>query len=226
MSHEIRTPMNGVIGMLQLPEREPLEGRPRRWSQTALASARSLLGLVDGLLTVSRLDAGDFRLNPTPTDPVKIVDDVTRLFEHEAQTRNVRIEWRPHPTPLLMIDGSALRQIATNLVGNAVKFTDAGEVRVSLECRMSEDAAMLRLTVEDDGPGVPPEAAERIFEAFEQIDDASARRSGGVGLGLSIVRGLARAMGGDVRLDTGRRRGSRFTVAFPALLAAPAEMAA
>lgn len=226
VSHELRTPMNGVIGMLQLLDRETLDARPRRWAQTALSSARSLLGLVDGLLTFSRLDAGDFRLSPAPTDPGQVIADVVALFEPAAQERGLKIQWAAAPMPLMVLDAAALRQIVTNLLGNAVKFADGGAIRVDMAARPEGRAWRLELAVEDDGPGVPPEAAGRIFEAFAQVDDTAARRAGGVGLGLSIVRGLARAMGGDVQLAAADGPGSRFVVTLLAPASSPAQLAA
>ncbi|MFN3613673.1 MAG: ATP-binding protein [Rubrimonas sp.] len=226
VSHELRTPMNGVIGMLQMLEREALTPSARRWSQTALGSAQSLVRLVDSLLTFSSLDNGKTRLNPQPVDPSEVLGEVAALFEPAAQARNLTIVWTPPPPIVVMLDAAAVRQIATNLIGNALKFSDGGAIRITLRTQLQDRAVRLTLAVEDDGPGVPPEAAERIFEAFEQGADAAQRSDGGVGLGLSIVRRLCHAMDGDVRLVPSGRRGARFVVTLTAPAADPEQLAA
>jgi signal transduction histidine kinase len=214
VSHELRTPMNGVIGMLQMLERETLAPTARRWSQTALASAQSLVRLVDGLLTFSSLEGGAIRLNPTAVDPADVLSEVAALFEPAALARELTLIWTPPPPSTVVIDAVALRQIATNLIGNAIKFADQGEVRMGLVMQPEDDGVLyLVLTVDDDGPGVPAGSAERIFEAFEQAaEPSSSQRGDGVGLGLSIVRRLANAMDGDVKLVPTEGRGARFEV--------------
>ena len=200
MSHEMRTPLNGVIGMLGLLTRTRLDGAQRAYAEAAQASAEHLLGLVNDLLDYARLEAGKLEFDTAPVDLETLVRGVAELLSPRAHDKGLEIVWSVAPdAPDVMADEGRLRQVLFNLAGNAVKFTDAGAVRIAVE-RAGGTAARptLAVIVDDTGPGVPPEARARIFEEFGHVDASDATRFGGAGLGLAVVRRLAEAMGGTV----------------------------
>ncbi|NBW08223.1 MAG: response regulator [Caulobacteraceae bacterium] len=222
MSHEMRTPLNGVIGMLGLLTRTRLDGAQRAYAEAAQASAEHLLGLVNDLLDYARLEAGRLEFDPAPVEVEALVRGVAELLSPRAHDKGLEIVWSvADGTPDVMADEGRLRQVLFNLAGNAVKFTDAGAVRIAVE-RAGGSAArpILAFIVDDTGPGVPPEARERIFEEFGHVDASDATRFGGAGLGLAVVRRLAEAMGGTVTVmdrPAGEcaRGGSRFRFEAP-----------
>jgi CheY-like chemotaxis protein len=200
MSHEMRTPLNGVIGMLGLLTRTRLDGAQRAYAEAAQASAEHLLGLVNDLLDYARLEAGKLEFDTAPVDLETLVRGVAELLSPKAHDKGLEIVWSVAPDATdIMADEGRLRQVLFNLAGNAVKFTDAGAVRIAVE-RAGGTAArpILAFIVDDTGPGVPPEARARIFEEFGHVDASDATRFGGAGLGLAVVRRLATAMGGTV----------------------------
>ena len=209
MSHEMRTPLNGVIGMLGLLTRTRLDGAQRAYAEAARDSAEHLLCLVNDLLDYARLEAGRLEFDPAPTDVEALVRGVAELLSPRAHDKGLEIVWSVAPdAPDILADEGRLRQVLFNLAGNAVKFTDTGAVRIAVE-RAGGTATRPRLAfvVDDTGPGVPPEARERIFEEFGHVDASDATRFGGAGLGLAVVRRLAEAMGGRVTV-TDRPDGS------------------
>ena len=218
MSHEMRTPLNGVIGMLGLLTRTRLDGAQRAYAEAARDSAEHLLGLVNDLLDYARLEAGKLEFDPAPTDLEGLVRGVAELLSPRAHDKGLEIVWSvAADAPDVLADEGRLRQVLFNLAGNAVKFTDRGGVRIAVE-RAGGSATRPRLAfvVEDTGPGVPPEARERIFEEFGHVDTSDATRFGGAGLGLAVVQKLAQAMGGTVTVaDRAGGPGSRFRFEAP-----------
>ncbi len=218
MSHEMRTPLNGVIGMLGLLTRTRLDGAQRAYAEAARDSAEHLLGLVNDLLDYARLEAGKLEFDPAPTDLEGLVRGVAELLSPRAHDKGLEIVWSvAADAPDVLADEGRLRQVLFNLAGNAVKFTDRGGVRIAVE-RTGGSATRPRLAfvVEDTGPGVPPEARERIFEEFGHVDASDATRFGGAGLGLAVVRKLAEAMGGTIIVaDRPDGPGSRFRFEAP-----------
>lgn len=213
MSHEMRTPLNGVIGMLGLLQRTRLDGAQRAYLDSARTSAEHLLGLVNDLLDYARLEAGKLEFDAAPVDLEELVRGVAELLSPRADDKGIEIAWSvAAEAPDVMADEGRLRQVLFNLAGNAVKFTEAGGVRISVErCGGSRKAPKLAFIVDDTGPGVPAEARERIFEEFGHVDASDAGRFGGAGLGLAVVRRLAEAMGGAVRVaDRPGGGGARF----------------
>lgn len=200
MSHEMRTPLNGVIGMLGLLTRTRLDGAQRAYAEAAQQSAEHLLGLVNDLLDYARLEAGRLEFDPAPVDIETLVRGVAELLSPRAHDKGLEIVWSvAGDVPDIMADEGRLRQVLFNLAGNAVKFTDTGAVRIAVErVRGSKSRPTLAFMVDDTGPGVPPEARERIFEEFGHVDASDATRFGGAGLGLAVVRRLADAMEGTV----------------------------
>jgi CheY-like chemotaxis protein len=221
MSHEMRTPLNGVLGMINLLQRTRLDGAQRAYAENARQSAEHLLGLVNDLLDYARLEAGALEFDLAPVDVEGLVRGVAELLSPRAHDKGLEIVWSvAADAPDVMADEGRLRQVLFNLAGNAVKFTETGGVRISVE-RTNRDRARPRLAfiVDDTGPGVAPEARNRIFEEFGHADSSDAVRHDGAGLGLAVVRKLARAMDGTVTVEdrpegTGAR--FRFEAAFEA----------
>jgi signal transduction histidine kinase/CheY-like chemotaxis protein len=214
MSHEIRTPMHGILGMAELLHDGPLTEVQRAQLGLLQSSGRNLLAVLDDILDLSRVEAGRLELRPAPTDLRALCAEVVGLLVPLADRKGLRLQldWPAGLPAWRAADPVRVRQILLNLVGNALKFTEAGGVTL----RAAGDGPALRLTVEDSGPGVPEALRERIFEPFTQADTGAGRQHGGTGLGLAISRRLARAMGGELRLDCPPAGGAAFT--FAALL--------
>ncbi|WP_453976966.1 response regulator [Brevundimonas sp. Marseille-Q4549] len=233
MSHEMRTPLNGVIGMINLLQRTRLDGAQRAYAENARQSAEHLLGLVNDLLDYARLEADALEFDLAPVDLEGLARGVAELLSPRAHDKGLEIVWSVAPdTPHILADEGRLRQVLFNLAGNAVKFTEAGGVRIAIERAEAEgdadpDRPRLAFLVDDTGPGVPPEARNRIFEEFGHADSSDAARHDGAGLGLAVVRKLAAAMGGIVKVEDlpaghrGRNSGKgvrfRFEAAFQAV---------
>ncbi|NUP04476.1 MAG: response regulator [Polyangiaceae bacterium] len=218
MSHEIRTPLNGVIGMLSLVSRTDLTERQERFVQAARSSAESLHGLLDDILNYSRMEVGKLELRTRPFDLRALVEDVTDLAATRADSKGLQVacllrQRLPHR---LVGDPERLRQVLTNLMNNAVKFTDRGEVTCRVRV-VEEDAerVMLAFEVRDTGIGISEQALAKLFQPFSQVDDSHARRFGGAGLGLAICRQLVSLLGGEMEVSSTPGRGSSFGFTAP-----------
>ncbi len=203
MSHEMRTPLNGVIGMINLLQNTPLNGAQRAYAETARQSAEHLLGLVNDLLDYARLEAHALEFDLAPVDLEGLVRGVAELLSPRAHDKGLEIVWSvAADAPDILADEGRLRQVLFNLAGNAVKFTETGGVRISVECADTDpNRPRLAFIVDDTGPGVAPEARDRIFEEFGHADSSDAVRHDGAGLGLAVVRKLAAAMDGTVQVE-------------------------
>ncbi len=223
MSHEVRTPMGGILGMLELLLRSKLPPTEMRYAATAERAAKGLLGVLNDVLDFSKIEAGKLEIEEVPFELRSTVSDVMNLFAENAESKGVRLELAVDPSlPTVVVgDPTRLRQILTNLVGNAVKFTTDGVVAASATWSRT---GRIRFEVQDDGPGIREEDQERIFLPFDQATAAASRENGGTGLGLAICRHLTELMGGSIAVRSTLGGGAAFVVELP--LAASSERAA
>lgn len=199
MSHEIRTPMNGVLGMLDLLRETKMTPTQQDWVETAHGSAEALLEIINDILDFSKLEAGKFEVEQVDFNLVDLVDDICALLAGRAHEKGLELNCLlPIPMPLRWRgDPMRIRQVLTNLIGNAVKFTGHGEVSVNISrSPLAANRDELRFEVHDTGIGVSKEAQLLLFKPFSQADSATSRRFGGSGLGLSISKELVELMGG------------------------------
>jgi len=215
MSHEIRTPMNGVLGMLGLVMKSALSEDQQKRLGMAQSSAQSLLSIINDILDFSKIEAGKLELEAIVFDLRALLGDFveTMAFKSEEKGLALILDVREIEHSMVVGDPSRLRQILTNLVGNAIKFTERGEIviKAGLEAVESSDAELLlTCSVTDTGVGIPEDSQLRIFEAFGQVDSSTTREYGGTGLGLSIVKQLSDLMGGDIRFSSPAAGGSCF----------------
>ncbi len=216
MSHEIRTPMNAILGFADVLRRGLAESPEDvlRYLNTIHSSGKHLLELINDILDLSKVESGKFQIEKTETHPHEIINDVITVLNVRAEEKGIRLEYLSDgPIPVeIQSDPTRLRQIVTNLVGNAIKFTSQGGVRVVTRFHASEFAPQLQIDIVDTGIGMKQQSLESIFNPFEQADNSVTRQFGGTGLGLSISRKFAQHMGGDISVISEEGKGSVFTV--------------
>jgi two-component system sensor histidine kinase EvgS len=220
MSHEIRTPMNTVLGFTDLLKSLITDKRQKHYLEAIAASGKGLLALINGILDLSKIEAGKMELQKEPVNLYAVFDEIQHIFTLHANEKSVdfSVTLDPDIPPSMMLDEVRLKQILFNLIGNAVKFTQQGYIRVSVEKTDSpgtSDGIDLSIIVEDTGIGIPKQFHDEIFEAFRQKDGQSTKRYGGTGLGLSITKRLVEMMGGTISVDSAENRGSRFSISIP-----------
>lgn len=231
MSHEIRTPMNGILGMSELLLRSGLKGPLERNAMTLRRSCETLLALINEILDFSKIEAGRMELEATPFCPAEVVRDTASLFADIARQKglDLHVDLSAAANQMVIGDPSRVSQVLNNLVSNAIKFTDVGEVHVSLVGSDSTPDAdglrKLRIEVADSGCGIPADRIHAIFDAFTQADETTTRRYGGTGLGLAIARELAQLMGGEIGVESSPGRGSTFWFTIRVPLADPSATA-
>ncbi|PBC10863.1 response regulator [Mesorhizobium sp. WSM3859] len=217
MSHEIRTPMNGVLGMAELLAKTELTPRQKTFTDVIVKSGNALLTIINDILDFSKINAGQLTLDPAPFRLAEAVEDVATLVSARVAEKNLELIVRVDPRlPAFVVgDAGRFRQIVTNLLGNAVKFTEKGHVLVDVGGDVVNGVVQLKVRVEDTGIGIPAEKLQSVFEKFAQVDGSSTRRHEGTGLGLAIGARLVDLMGGKIGVESEIGRGSVFWFAVP-----------
>jgi len=234
MSHEVRTPLNGIVGFTSLLLETPLTPEQREYVQTIRMSTEALIQLTGDILDFARIESGKLKLDPLACDPRECIEDALDLLAAKAAEKHVELLHRvgADVPAAVVADGGRMRQVLVNLIGNAVKFTERGEVEVGVtlvpadqaarrSARLSAGEALLQFTVRDTGIGIAPEHHVKLFRPFTQVDESTTRRYGGTGLGLAICRNLVELMGGTIAVTSEVGAGSVFTFTIRTVVAAP-----
>ena len=221
MSHEIRTPLNGILGFAEVLKSSWQEIKTAEridYLETICASGKHLLTLVNDILDLSKIEAGQLKIEPMPCSPHQIIAEVVSVLRVRAQEKGLELDyrWRGPVPETIDTDPDRLRQVLINVVGNAIKFTSEGRVRIEAELLSDDEWARLQVSVTDTGIGISPEKLGSIFDPFVQADNTVTRRFGGTGLGLAISRRLAEAMGGTLEAESEPGAGSTFTLTIDA----------
>ncbi len=228
MSHEIRTPMNAIIGFSELLKGRMTDDKSREYLLGILTGGKNLLGLIEDILDLSKIEAGKMEIHWESTDPHVFCEEMAQIFAVRTAEKGIEflIEVSPELPRALMLDEVRMRQILLNLIGNAIKFTENGYVKLrvhTIDLEADRSAMDLIVEIEDTGIGIPESQQEMIFKAFQQQEGQSTRRFGGTGLGLTITQRLVEMMGGSITLRSEQGKGSLFSVKFPGIKVAAIE---
>ncbi|WP_295811900.1 response regulator [uncultured Nitratireductor sp.] len=217
MSHEIRTPMNGVMGMAELLARTNLDQRQAMFVDVIVKSGTALLTIINDILDFSKIDAGQLKLDEAPFRLGEAIEDVAALVSSRVAEKDLELIVRVDPElpPSFIGDVGRFRQVVTNLVGNAVKFTERGHVLIDVSGQIDGDAARVAIRIEDTGIGIPQDKLDAVFDKFAQVDSSSTRRHEGTGLGLAIAARLVELMGGTIEATSEVAKGSTFAFTVP-----------
>ena len=225
MSHEIRTPMNGILGMTQLLQADSVSEEERRqYAGIILNSGKVLLNILNDVLDLSKIEAGKLQLVEDNFNPISVIRETVEMFSATAKAKSLRIDLAVNKlsSANYISDSVRLREMISNLISNAVKFTDRGGIVVGIrELENDSSQAMLEFSVSDTGIGIPAESLSKLFQPFSQVDASNTRKHGGTGLGLSIVGALSKLMGGDVGVESTPGQGARFWFTIRARVGAP-----
>jgi signal transduction histidine kinase/FixJ family two-component response regulator/HPt (histidine-containing phosphotransfer) domain-containing protein len=215
MSHEIRTPLNAIIGMAEVLTETPLSLHQQQFVETLNTAGENLMAIVNDILDISKIEMGHFQLEQLPFDLRELVEKTCEIFAVHAHKKNLKLVTNFHNNALLQVEGdpNRLRQILINLIGNAIKFTETGEIVVEVKQKKKKDKewVTIKFSVSDTGIGIPVEKQNTIFKRFTQVDSSTTRKYGGTGLGLTIVRYLVRLMRGKIWVESQPNYGTRFT---------------
>ena len=218
MSHEIRTPLNGVVGMLELLSATPLDAQQRRYARVARTSAEALLSLINDILDFSKIEAGKLELDEIDFDLHALVEDMSEMFAPRAHEKKLELVCSIHPDVPAHVRGDPdrIRQVLVNLTGNALKFTERGEVVIDVRLvAETETDAKLQFAIRDTGIGIPLDQRDRLFKSFSQVDPSLTRKYGGTGLGLAVCKQLVELQGGSIQFESQEHQGSTFHFEIP-----------